>query len=134
MRSAQVQRRVVRRSRPAPRFDARDPRAIAICDGCGFLVQHEILREKQEYRGGLTPVGTGLYVCPRCDDVPNPFGQLQVLPPDPRPVTNPRPDTTPTWYLITENGDILTDENGDPFVVDGDANVSAVSLNNVSFR
>ena len=133
MRNSQVQRRVVRRSRPAPRFDARDPRAIAICDGCGFQVQHNILREKMEYRGGSTPVGTGLLVCPRCDDVPNPMGQLQVLPPDPVPVRNPRPDFTPTWYLLTEDGDILTDENGDPFVVDGDAVVTVASLSQVRF-
>lgn len=131
---SQVQRRIARRSRPAPRFNARDPRAIAICQGCGFLVQHEVLREKMEYRGGISPVPTGLWVCPRCDDVPNPFGQLQVLPPDPVPVNMPFPDTTPTWYFVTESGAIITTEDGDPLVIDGDADVTLASLSSVTWR
>jgi len=34
-----------RKRRTKPKFDAKDPRGIAICDGCGFLVQHNHLRE-----------------------------------------------------------------------------------------
>ena len=62
-----------RKHRTAPKFDAKDPRGIAICDGCGFLVQHSHLREKKDYRGGSVPVGLGIYVCASCDDVPQPY-------------------------------------------------------------
>jgi len=81
-----------RKRRAKPVIDFKDPRALAICDGCGFLVNHDHLREKVQYRGGSVPVGTGLYVCASCDDVPQPYFKLQILPPDPVPVMNPRPD------------------------------------------
>lgn len=76
-------------------MDARNPRALALCDGCGFLVQHDTLQKEMQYRGGLSPVWTGFLVCGRCLDVPNAFGRLQVLPPDPVPVKDPRPDDGP---------------------------------------
>ena len=82
-----------RKRRTEPRFDAKDPHGIAICDGCGFLVQHTHLREKKEYRGGSVPVGTGLMVCASCDDVPQPYYRRQLLRPDPVPLHNPRPDS-----------------------------------------
>lgn len=69
-----------------------DPVGFAICDGCGLPTMHNELRERMEYRGGMTPVGTGLQVCARCDDVPQAYFQLQVLRPDPVPLQNPRPD------------------------------------------
>lgn len=84
-------------NRPTPRVKIKpgwtyDPVGFAICDGCGFAVMYSDLREKMEYRGGMTPVGTGLRVCGTCDDVPNNYFQLQVLRPDPVPLQNPRPD------------------------------------------
>lgn len=79
--------------RRAPEFDPKNPRAIAICDGCGFLVQHDELREQKDYRGGSTPVGLGIWVCGTCLDRPQPYYKKQVLPPDPVPVDKPRPDT-----------------------------------------
>jgi len=82
-----------RKFREWPNFDAKSPRALAICDGCGFMVQHETLREKKDYRGGSAPVGLGLYVCASCDDVPQPYYRRQLLRPDPVPVDNPRRDT-----------------------------------------
>ena len=106
-----------RKRRTQPRFDAHDPRAIAICDGCGFLVQHSHLREKKDYRGGSVPVGLGVWVCASCDDVPQPYYRRQLLRPDPVPVRNPRPDYNPTYYVLDENGiqRILTQD--DEFIV-----------------
>jgi hypothetical protein len=85
-----------RKRRTKPRFNAKDPRGIAICDGCGFLVQHSHLREKKEYRGGTVPVGLGLYVCASCDDQPQPYYRRLLLKPDPVPLRNPRPDSDDT--------------------------------------
>ena len=82
-----------RKRRTKPKFDAKDPRGIAICDGCGFLVQHNHLREKKDYRGGTTPVGLSLMVCASCDDVPQPYYRRLLLKPDPVPLQNPRPDS-----------------------------------------
>jgi len=106
-----------RKRRTQPKFDAHDPRAIAICDGCGFLVQHSHLREKKDYRGGSVPVGLGVWVCASCDDVPQPYYRRQLLRPDPVPVRNPRPDYNPTYYVLDENGiqRILTQD--DEFIV-----------------
>jgi hypothetical protein len=82
-----------RKHRTKPKFDARDPHGLAICDGCGFLVQHSHLREKKDYRGGSVPVGLSLRVCASCDDVPQPYFSRLLLRPDPVPLQNPRPDS-----------------------------------------
>ena len=85
-----------RKRRTQPRFDRRDPRGLAICDGCGFMVQHSHLREKKDYRGGTTPVGLSLWVCASCDDVPQPYYRRLLLRPDPVPLRHPRPDSQDT--------------------------------------
>ena len=82
-----------RKRRTKPEFNAKDPRGLAICDGCGFLVQHSHLREKKDYRGGTVPVGLSLMVCASCDDVPQPYYRRLLLKPDPVPLQNPRVDT-----------------------------------------
>jgi len=85
-----------RKHRTQPQFDAKSPRGLAICDGCGFMVQHTQLREKKDYRGGTTPVGLSLQVCASCDDVPQPYYRRLLLKPDPVPLKNPRPDSQDT--------------------------------------
>lgn len=82
-----------RKHRTQPKFDAKSPQGLGICDGCGFLVQHAHLREKKDYRGGTVPVGLSLYVCASCDDVPQPYYKRLLLKPDPVPLRNPRPDS-----------------------------------------
>ena len=93
-----------RKQRTQPKFDAKNPKGIAICDGCGFLVQHSHLREKKDYRGGSVPVGLSLYVCASCDDVPQPYYSRLLLRPDPVPLRNPRPDYNPNYFVLDENG------------------------------
>lgn len=106
-----------RKRRTKPEFDAQSPRAIAICDGCGFLVQHDHLREKKDYRGGSTPVGLKLYVCASCVDVPQPYFSRLLLRPDPVPVRNPRPDFNPTSFVLDENGvQRIVTQDDDPIV------------------
>lgn len=77
----------------------------------------ESMRERMEYKGGMTPQGTGLWVCANCDDVPNPFFQLQVLRPDPEPIHQPFPDINQevpgNIGLEDETGEIeLEDDSG----------------------
>lgn len=82
-----------RKHRTQPQFDAKSPQGLAICDGCGFMVQHTELREKKDYRGGTIPVGLSLQVCASCDDAPQPYYSRLLLRPDPVPLRNPRPDS-----------------------------------------
>lgn len=97
--------------------DPRSPEAAAVCDGCGLWVPHRHLRERKDYRGGSVPVGTGLWVCGVCDDVPQPYFALLVLPPDPVPVRNPRLenlslDPEPMQFVVADtNTYIITGVN-----------------------
>lgn len=78
--------------------------AAAQCDRCSDWVEHSSLRDQLEYRGGTAPVPTGVWVCGRCWDEPNPQDSLntQVLKQDPEPVMNARPDTTIYSLTIPE--------------------------------
>lgn len=102
-----------RQKRRKYNLDVNNPDAAAICDGCGFLVNHEHLRKQMDYRGGSVPVWTGTYVCASCQDVPNPYYSKLVLAPDPVPVDHPRspdPDSVANsgyGYLVTESGNYL---------------------------
>jgi len=80
-----------RRQRIKPGW-TENPQAFAICDRCGLPCMHDDLRPDRQFRGGMTPVRTGLMVCGKCEDVPNAYFQKQVLRPDPPPLKNPRPD------------------------------------------
>jgi hypothetical protein len=82
-----------KKHRTQPDFDAKSPRGLAICDGCGFMVQHTELRQKKDNRGGSVPVGLSLRVCASCDDVPQPYFSRLLLRADPIPLKNPRPDS-----------------------------------------
>ena len=83
---------VRRMSRPPIIIDMMNPEAVVTCDGCGFWVNRSAIKQRMEFRGGTTPVGTGLYVCPKCDDVPNAQYAKPVFYADPYPIKNPRPD------------------------------------------
>jgi hypothetical protein len=73
------------------RFSRSNPDPRAICDRCGFEVNHSSLSEQVEYRGGEAPVGIGILVCPACYDKPQPYFARPRVKNDPTPVTNPRP-------------------------------------------
>jgi len=113
------------RTRAPIEINARDPKAVAVCDGCGMWTMHEHLVERREYRGGTSPVGTGLWVCGVCDDVPNPYFSKLVLPPDPIPVDHPRPenlslDPEPMQFAISDyNTYIITGVNPQDGTNDG---------------
>jgi len=105
---SQTQRNVSHGRRKPFRVDPKNPRAAALCDGCGFLVNRENLHMQKEYRGGSAPVDTGLLRCDSCLDKPQPYFKKLVLLPDPVPVDNPRPDDAgadgevfPAYTLIT---------------------------------
>lgn len=72
-----------------------------------------------DFVGGATPQNLGLLVCPTCLDDLQYQNMLLILPPDPAPIWNTRPEpyaVDETNWLTTQDGDIITTQDGDPFI------------------
>src|SRR6266516_1057978 len=80
--------------RPHPRHadtDPRVPRAWATCDRCGEIWNHYKLEWQYEW-GAKKPYNTRILVCEYCrDEMQEQFKSI-ILPPDPLPIVNPRPE------------------------------------------
>ena len=68
-----------------------NPRAFAVCDNCGFWYNHHKLHWQREWQGAMI-VNKGFLVCQECLDKPNPQLKARLLPADPVPIANPRPE------------------------------------------
>lgn len=99
----------------------RHPVAKAICDCCGFPYNLVDLSWQMEW-AGRSLVNKRLLVCPTCLDEPNEQLRTIILPADPRPVRNARPENFTNIrddYLIAEaTPDNLTDESGNLLIRD----------------
>ncbi len=100
------------------RVSAQNPSALAICDACSFTYNLKDLRPRQQWAGMKLQTFNQL-VCPRCWDIPQIQLKTVILPPDPMPVYNPRPERYSTIvpsFMATESsifaGDDLTTEDG----------------------
>jgi hypothetical protein len=72
--------------------DARNPRAFAVCDECGAWHNRFRLQEQMEFAGdGL--INQHRLVCPRCISKPQEQFRTPILPADPVPIDDPRPET-----------------------------------------
>lgn len=92
-----------------------NPRALGVCDKCGFLYNHNQLRWQYQWAGILLQNQRRL-VCEPCHDIPQEQLRTVILPPDPVPIFNPRPeayDTEVPSFMSTESGDNLVAESGD---------------------
>lgn len=99
------------------RIDPTNPRAQGICDRCGFTYNLRNLKWQFQF------VGTQLQnlrylVCGPCLDVPNLSNKTLILPPDPLPVLNARPEP----YAQDENTFITTQES-DEIITQDDENI-----------
>jgi len=103
-----------------------NPHAFGVCDRCGFWYNLKDLVWQYEYEGGSTPINKHILVCTRtCLDNLNFQFALQILPPDPPPLYNTRPETfslDEDSYLATQGtpgtnpvftGDQITTQSGD---------------------
>ena len=81
------------------RVDADNPRAWATCDRCGFNYNLMALNWQYDWRGAALG-NLHLLVCDKCLDEPSPWLRTIVLPPDPPPLINARPEP----YAIDEAG------------------------------
>jgi hypothetical protein len=73
------------------RVDPTNPQAFGVCDRCRFLYNLVDLVFQYEWVGDKL-TNLWLRVCRRCLDKPHEFTRPAVLPPDPVPVWQPRPD------------------------------------------
>lgn len=71
------------------RVSARNPRAFAICDRCGFLMNHDRLQWQYDW-AGASLINKRILVCNTCLDVPQQQLRAIVIPADPVPIQNPR--------------------------------------------
>ncbi len=80
------------------RADRRKPRAWGICDKCGFLFNKFELQWQYEWAGARTQ-NTNRLVCDTCLDDLQEQLRVIVLPADPTPIVNPRPED----YVTSNN-------------------------------
>lgn len=71
---------------------ARNPRAQGRCDRCSFWYQLDQLRFQMQWQG-TTLINTQMRVCRTCYDTPQQQLRAIVLPADPVPVWQPRPES-----------------------------------------
>lgn len=88
------------------RISARNPRAAAQCDRCGFVYNHVNLSWQYQW-AGASLVNLKLLVCDTCNDVPQSQLRAIVVPADPVPIINPRT----TDYVTAEQNTRTTQGN-----------------------
>lgn len=73
------------------KVDANSPRAFGICDRCGLLYNHSDLHWQYDFRG-RSLANLRILVCETCEDTPQPQLKPRIIPPDPVPIQNARPE------------------------------------------
>lgn len=93
------------------RVSARNPQAHAICDRCGFRYNRVNLRAQQQWNG-LKLQTYNILVCKKCWDEPQIQLRTIIIPPDPLPVLNPRPEQfstiVPSYMATLQNQRFVT--------------------------
>jgi hypothetical protein len=95
------------------------PRAFGCCDLCGFLYNLHTLRWKFDFAGPMLQ-NFRILVCDTCYDTPQPQRKPVIVPPDPLPVANARPEfytADETDYRVTQDGRIRITQDGQDRVV-----------------
>lgn len=101
--------------RPHPkmaRVDPANPSAWGTCDRCGQIGNLRDFVWDREWAGPKI-INKRFLVCRRCDTAPNPQLQTIILPPDPDPIFNARPEP----YALDELPAIRVTMSGHPRVV-----------------
>jgi len=97
------------------RVSSTSPRALAVCQRCGFTWNRTKLTDQQQW-GGNKLQALNLWVCPPCLDVPQIQLRSIIIPPDPVPVYLPFPEP----YSAEVNSDISTESLDDLGTETGD--------------
>lgn len=82
------------------KISIRRPMGMAECDVCSLWWNLVDLSRQRQWAGNSL-IDTGYLVCRECLDVPQDQYRSPILPPDPRPLINPRPspNVTPIVYI-----------------------------------
>lgn len=72
------------------RINSRNPQAAAVCDRCGGVFNHVDLQWQFDY-AGASLINKRILICYLCLDTPQQQLRAVVLPADPMPIINPRP-------------------------------------------
>lgn len=89
------------------------------CDRCGFIWSQSDLQWQFDYVGGPVPQSQGWLVCDRCINPLTLQRQLLILPPDPPPIFNTRPENytvDESNWLTTQDDNIITTQDGELFI------------------
>jgi hypothetical protein len=100
------------------------PVSTAICDRCSRLFNITALSWQYQWAGPRLQ-NLRLLVCQSCLDVPQPQLKPRILPPDPVPTLNARPENfliDDYDYRVTEGADIRVAEDETPRVGENVAN------------
>lgn len=79
-------------------ISAARPRALGICDRCGAMLNHDELRWTFQWVGTKLQ-NTRMLVCEECYDIPQEQLRTIILPADPVPIANARPEN----YVNADN-------------------------------
>lgn len=82
-----------------------NPRAYAVCDRCGLWTNLVSLQWQYQYAGTQLQ-NLRLLVCARCLDDPQPQLKARIIPADPVPVMNARPEN----FYVDENTFLVTND------------------------
>lgn len=91
--------------RPHPkraRVNPNAPSAWGTCDRCGMITNLRDMDWHREWAGSKI-INLGYLNCPRCQTIPNETLRTIVLPPDPDPVLNARPEN----YALDESPGLI---------------------------
>lgn len=80
------------------RVSQTSPEAFAVCDRCGFLFNHSDLSWQLQWRG-IQLQNIRILVCDSCKDKPQENLRVIILPMDPVPIMNARPEN----YINADN-------------------------------
>lgn len=98
--------------------DSENPKAFGICDRCGFLYNLKELRWQFDFAGPVLQ-NLRILVCSPCYDKPQEQNKPVLLPPDPLPVPNARPQNyqdAEVNYLATQS-ELFIDTEDDENIV-----------------
>lgn len=97
--------------------DSDSPRAWGTCSRCGMQWNLDQLQWQYSYQGAFVPMNTYQLVCPKHLDPLNEQDQAYILPPDPAPIFNARPENyvlDEASWLATQDNDPITTQSDDP--------------------
>lgn len=114
--------------RPKPKYATRSAKAgpWSTCDRCGFNWNLSRLQWQYDFLGGSSPQRTGYLHCPRCLDSLRWQNKLLIIPPDPPPIYNTRPEP----YAVDETNWLTSGETevGGDIITSGITNSSGPAL------